>query len=315
MVSGKICPVSRAWIIVACAAWLQLAWGPAAHANGQTTHLWITEDALERLPDGDLATLLRQPDLRDPLLNGTMFPDGGYAVGDDYGEIAHWEPFQQAYLRWIRSNFEPPFDGGESAAHVAFLMGLASHGMADEVFDSLFMERSRCYDEGWQSGTTHLDTASDVLFAAAVGGVPTPEAWLPTGVLLPLFHDDLDYPVALETMEEGHERLFVALAFTEWARTDQERLDSFALEYAWSSAHLLDESVPGSPPREAAVVAGYWQDLWERLNDPSIWTEPILEFVPGDGALGHPLTANAVESRLHLTFSRGVDAASLDQVR
>jgi len=306
---------SRAIVTVAVVLAMQVSVVSWALANGQTTHLWITEHALDLLPDGDLGDLLRRSELRDPLLNGTMFPDGGYAIGDDYGELAHWEPFQQAYLRWIRSSFEPPWNQGEAASHVAFLMGLASHGMADEVFDSLFMERSRCYDSGWETGTSHLDTASDVLFAAAVGGVVAPASWLPTDVLLALFQEELGYFVGVETVEEGHERLFLALAFTEWARTDQERLDSFAVEYAWSAEHLLDEAIPGSPPRESEVVAAYWQDLWWRLHAPELWEEPVLEFVPGDGALGHPVSAEAVESRLHLTFSRGVDAMGLDQVR
>ena len=44
---------------------------------------------------------LTQPELRKMLDNGTMFPDGGYPLGDPYAEIAHWEPFQGAYLDWI----------------------------------------------------------------------------------------------------------------------------------------------------------------------------------------------------------------------
>ena len=130
------CPASLLGLFLALA--LSGAEPPAALANGQTTHIWITEAALSALPDGELKELLARPELRDPLINGAMFPDGGYAVGDDYGELAHWEPFQQSYLQWIRDTYAAPYTEGEAADHVAFFMGMASHGMADEVFDSLF---------------------------------------------------------------------------------------------------------------------------------------------------------------------------------
>ncbi|MEE2829135.1 MAG: zinc dependent phospholipase C family protein, partial [Myxococcota bacterium] len=293
---------------------LLLAFPGSAAANGQSTHVWITEQALQHLDEGELATLLRDPANRDPLLNGTMFPDGGYAVVDPYGELAHWEPFQQAYLRWIRLNFDPPWSEGEAAAHVAFFMGLASHGLADEVFDSLFMERSRIYDPGWETGESSLDTASDVLFLAEVGGIEPPDLWLPMEVVLPIFHDELGHPVEAETIERGQNLLFSALAFTEWARQDEERLKAFSGEYPWSKDNLGRLEVPGSPPREALVVALYWEDLWARLHEPETWTTPVLELVPEPDSQQQHLDAETVEARLHLTFGRGVDAASLTNI-
>ncbi len=206
-----------------------------ALANGQTTHVYITLDALERLPPGEVRDLLTRPELRDPLVNGAMFPDGGYAVGDGYGELAHWEPLQQAYLGWIRETYEPPYDVGEAAEHVAFLLGLGSHGMADEVFDAQFMELSRRYDDGWTSGVSDLDTASDVLHAAATGGVQAPQEWAPYDVLAELFATELGYDVSPETLADGQGLLFAALAYTEWARTSEERLSTFGAARAWSS--------------------------------------------------------------------------------
>ena len=62
-----------------------------ALGNGQTTHVWITRHGLEHLPDGELKQLLI--DNERQLLNGTMFPDGGYAFSPQhpYAETAHWE--------------------------------------------------------------------------------------------------------------------------------------------------------------------------------------------------------------------------------
>jgi len=285
-----------------------------ARANGQTTHVWITEQALLELDESELATFLRSPEMRDPLLNGAMFPDGGYAVNDGYGELAHWEPFQQAYLRWIRTSFSAPWDQGEAASHVAFLMGLGSHGMADEVFDSLFMERSREYDPGWDGGTSNLDTASDVLFAAELGGIAPPSPWLPLELVTSLFNDELGYPVEAETIETGHNLLFTALAYTEWARTDEERLATFREEFPWTADNLSNLDVPGSPFREARIIARYWEDLWDRLQEPEVWSAPVLEVFPAPDSYAHPTDSSLVEARLHLSFSRGVDDGSLAAV-
>ena len=117
----------------------------AALANGQTTHMWISHEALEVLPEGDLKSFLEKPEHVAALENGTMFPDGGYAVGHPYGETAHWEPFQGLYRDWILDNFDGPLDP-QAGEYVAFYLGMASHGMADQVFDALYMERSKQKD-------------------------------------------------------------------------------------------------------------------------------------------------------------------------
>src|SRR5262245_9807785 len=127
------------WIASACLIGLTFA-PDSARANGQSTHLWITHDALDHLPEGALREFLTRPELRKMLDNGTMFPDGGYPQNDPYAEIAHWEPFQGAYFDWILTEHDPPYVD-EGAENLAFLFGMASHGMADQVFDSLYGER------------------------------------------------------------------------------------------------------------------------------------------------------------------------------
>ena len=69
----------------------QLVWSCGNH-----THIGVTLHAIEHLPAGALKTLVAKPELRQMLVNGTIFPDGGYASGHDYGETAHWEPYQRA---------------------------------------------------------------------------------------------------------------------------------------------------------------------------------------------------------------------------
>lgn len=290
----------------------------AALSNGQSTHVWITLEALDRLPEGPVRELLTRPELRDIVMNGTMFPDWGYAPGGsrDHGEASHWEPFQQEYRRWIQETYAPPFTDPVAAEHVAWLFGMASHGMADEHFDSLFMERSRCYDAGWsdEEGAS-LDTASDVLFMAAVGGIPQPERWLPVEALAAVYARAMpDLPLDIESMERGHRMLHIAVGAVDVLRENQERLDTWGAAYAWSVQTLSDESVPGSPPDEAEAVVRYWLDLWERLQGTPGFDQPVLMMRPEPGSYEHSLDSSKPESRVHLAMARGVLDATLDVV-
>src|SRR5881394_2452324 len=97
-----------------------------ARANGDTAHEWITARALTLLPEGSLKQLLTRPDLHQALVNGTAYPDGGYIIKNDYGEMAHWEPFVEQYIEWVRDTYKGKLTS-DGALHVAFLMGIASH--------------------------------------------------------------------------------------------------------------------------------------------------------------------------------------------
>jgi len=152
------------------AAGLVCALAASARANGNDSHLWITKTARSQLPDGTLKRLLSDPAHERALWNGSIFPDGGYVVGNDYGEMAHWEPFVEAYVQWIRARWLPPYDG-EAARHIAFLMGVASHVLADQTYDSMFMAKARGYDAAMWSDERLLDFDSntDVMLAAETG--------------------------------------------------------------------------------------------------------------------------------------------------
>ena len=274
----------------------------AVHANGQTTHLWISERAIEHVEDSALAELLVQE--KSALRVGTMFPDGGYPMGHEYGEAAHWEPFQDAYRDWIRQQYRD-LTHPDAAPHIAFYLGLASHGMADQVFDSMYMERSRIYDAGygWADGSTSLDTAHDIVFAAQTQAQAVPDLWIPEH--FPDLFATIGVDVDMDTMRNGQERLEFAVhgvgGLSEVEATVALNVDAFP----WACSHLLDESVPGSPPFEARVVARYWQHLWAELNG----VPPVFEVIgsfPADESLGHSRTADDVEARLSLVFNRGL---------
>jgi hypothetical protein len=273
-----------------------------AHANGQTTHLWITDAAVSHVENESLQALLTtQP---HPLRAGTMFPDGGYAVDHGYGEAAHWEPFQDAYRDWIRDAF-PDLSSPQAAPHIAFYLGLASHGMADQVFDSMYMERSRIYDSehGWADQSTSLDTAQDIVFASLTGAQQVPDDWIPEH--FPALFADLGIDVGMDTLEAGQSRLELAVSGVGGLSTVDATVTINEDAFPWGCSHLLDEAVPGAPPFEAKVVARYWGHLWSELHGEPGQLEVIGAF-PSPDSLGHPTKADDIESRLSLVFSRGL---------
>ncbi len=278
-----------------------------AHSNGQTTHLWITEHALEHLPEGELKQLLTREDVSDALRTGTMFPDGGYAYQPQllYGEHAHWEPFQARYIDWIRANEPAPFTD-EGAKHVAFLMGLASHGMADQIFDSLYMERSRHWDadHGW-SGDVSFDEATDVVWAGLTGAQPVPEAWIPHDALVSLFSAH-GAPIDADSLDDAQGRLGIAVNFVGLAGQNPDAVDDYAAEYPWGSAHLDDRDVPGSPRCEGEIVALYWADVYDRVVQGQTTDQLVMATLPRDGQMGHEPRMDLVESWVSIVSKRGL---------
>jgi hypothetical protein len=284
---------------------LALAFVASLSANGDLSHLWITAEAVRLLPAGDLRALLEDPARADMLWNGALFPDGGYAVDDGYGEIAHWEPLQRRYAAWILDSYGPPPWDGEAAEHAAFFLGMASHGMADQVFDSLYMERARFEDADSDWENDSMDEATDPAFAAQVGPQDYGAYWVPEEVMVALFAE-AGHEVSADTLHDGQALVRVAAQWA-WNAGDQEDvLAGYQAQFPWATRHQLDPTVWGNPPDEAEVVALYWQVLWGALQDPGRDVGTVLRVFPTDGAQVRSRDQGDPRARVTLVFSRGL---------
>ncbi len=285
-----------------------------AFANGDNSHLWITSEAIAELPEGSLKDMLGDPELLEIVLNGSIFPDGGYVIEDGYGEMAHWEPFIEAYRAWIANHFDKPYTDGEAARHVAFLLGIAAHDMADWVFDSQFMEMARVYDsEGWADGLIDgFDTATDVLLVADTGVALQPESWVPADELSQLYVDAFGYEVDAATLWTGQDMLHrIVLSYPrETGLNEPDKVQDYREQYPWAAANHLDPLVPGSPPTEALVVTAYWQSMWFRLHGEA-GPDLVVATTPGNGAHGHPTDHTLVESQVVVVFGNGMDESTI----
>lgn len=292
-------------------SWIVGAWllSSQALANGQSTHVWITEHAVTHLPEGELRALVEDPAYTRALINGTMYPDGGYAIGDDFGEIAHWEPLHNAYRDWIRDNYAAPWTD-EASRHVAFLLGMASHGIADQTFDALFMERSKQEDAegGWKE---NFDLATDVVMMARVGARSVPEHWVPARTLVDIFNEGWGHPITKADMEDAQELLRFAITSVGLFSEDPDTVANYEAAFPWAAVHIDDPDEPGSPPCEGELLALYWQSVWDRLHGELGAPPEVLATFPADGAYGHPVAAELVQTRISLVFSEALHQDSL----
>jgi hypothetical protein len=277
-----------------------------ASANGQSSHLWISEQAIQRLPDGSLKELLSDAQFEPQWRNGTMFPDGGYAVDDIYGEMAHWEPFQRAYLAWIQESYTPPWTP-EAKEHIAFLMGLASHGLADQSYDAMYFRRAYVYDatSTWEES---FDTATDVAFVAETHIQPTVDVWVPS-IVYDIYQQQ-GHTVTPSVVEQGQSRLNLAVYWVGTTASQPDLVDDYQAQYPWGTTHQLDSSVAGNPSMEADIVVEYWQSIWRELNDGM--DDPLLLFThPLDKSVGHPTNHEDIESSISMGLSVGINVDAL----
>lgn len=146
----------------------------SAQAAGMVVHALMADYGRQHLPTAHpLKRILDQH--RPALLAGAVYPDGGYATGAlfpgdrDVAENAHWEYFVNPLMQLLHergcatdvgADVPVPLIGGtidflvdlqqaevpladirrsdSCGSLVAFAMGIAAHGMGDEVWDALF---------------------------------------------------------------------------------------------------------------------------------------------------------------------------------
>lgn len=286
-----------------------------ASACGQSTHVHIGIHTVSHLPEGsDLRAILEDPARFDWLVNGAMFPDGGYSplTQDDYGEIAHWEPFQHVYMQWIGETYAADLCSDEALDHVTLALGMMAHGMADQVYDSLYLERSLLIEPDKWAGPESVDKATDVAFTAEVGPQPIPEDVLPYDTLSSIF-DRYGHTVSGQTIAAGQASLRLAVSATSSLGQDPEAVQRNIDYFPWATQHLVDERFPGAPTCIGEVVAPYWQAQWDRLHgrfdDTTQW---VVWTWPEAGATGHETDHRSIDSQVALVFGKTVTVADVD---
>jgi hypothetical protein len=287
---------------------LCLAPATPAHANGAYSHVHMSQIAADGLPPGELQTLLASPENRAALEAGSMFPDSGYAVSDEYGEIAHWEPFLSAFIERLRTVHGGDFSSPEAQRQVAFLLGVASHGLADQTYDTTLLARAFEVD-GPENGELPVDQFADYFIVIDQDVVFTVTPWAPYGEIVPAVAA-VGHTVSEATLTNGVGRMAAVLEIQGNLRIAQNLYWDAWAQYPFLGTHIYEPRAVGSLPHVAGLIAEYWQVLLDRLHArDDVDTQLVIRTRPADGELNWPVDLGASEawSRPALWFGYAID--------
>lgn len=304
---------SRFLVVLSVALTSVAALPQSARANGNYSHLWAALDALNYLPEGDLKDLLTKPELKLMLQNGSNFPDGGYAVGDGYGEISHWEPLHLAYLEWIRATYQPPWSQ-EAQEHIAFLMGMVAHGMSDQLYDGMFLERHKFFDPYiGDVPMLGLDGATDSCFAAIRGPVEVPKFWVPAAVMAPLYMQTDGHQVTPKTIETGQKLVPAAIMISNDAGNHPDKIAEYTQFYPYACQQQDNIDIPGTIPTHGATIARFWAVMWGRLHGEDPWDHALVgTYFTGSEPYNQTLDSANPDSWVGFAMPFGLDPATVN---
>lgn len=236
-------------------------------AHGLHGHVHVTGWAIENLPPGELKEMFADPDVFRAALSGAMFPDTGYATDEpgsrDYAEAAHWEPFIERFIERVRATHGPAYETKEEKMLVAFLLGCASHGLQDELFDSTFLHEAEERDGRGQEVT---DPATDGFLILDGYFRHLPGSYFPVDEVVPLYANV--NPVINSTLISYHINL-VRNAYVNdsiGARAAMNNGRRYRRYIPWTSDNYLRMETPGSLAAEVEPTLRHMLALWERLH-------------------------------------------------
>ena len=264
-------------------------------AHGINGHLNVTEWATL---DGELPEEWQEGPCRNAMIFGSCFPDTGYGIGHPYGEIMHWPPFLQALIDTISTD---PL--GYSLETRCFVIGLAAHGLQDEIFDTFFLPQVDHYD---QVGQETVDVGLEAILVADQVAQASPSVFVPHGLLIETLSAEFDTMVSVAELDEAARR--VKIAVIDYFGALAKSQEAGAREsMPWASTHYLDETVVGSLLSEIEPTRRYLRGVEARLRGGSASSDILTSF---GGRIIYPSGINGAK-RLGIVLARGVRVGSL----
>lgn len=277
-----------------------------AHATGMQGHVYMAQCAAEQVQDPRLRAIFdAQP---THLANGGFFPDSGYTAKDhDQGEIPHWEGYVQAYIESIRETYGPQYDSPEAQQHIAFLMGMAAHGITDSTYDAIFGDRAAQVEP---TDINSLDMANEIFLVHDLPRYYIPEIVIDTNTHSDVFTKRLLHPVTPEAISDAMSTGRSGIAVV--ANLLYVGADEWGGKYPWARKHLLDPRVPGAYPFGAHVVMGYYRELLRRLDNKPSADQIVIGTYPDAAYPLATLDSTRPDGKIHFFFGEGLDRTSVD---
>jgi|SRR5579885_4552 hypothetical protein len=237
-----------------------------SYAGGGTTHMFIAQEAIAKLPDAKLRNLLI--DNLDAYLVGAYYPDSGYVNGNTYGEDSHWDPFIFTFADYLKEKYTDP--ATQNPKLVAFLFGCAAHRMSDEIIHWTFYTASSKQDFSgdWDKAHTYGDPGIDLLLKMEKSSSLNRPAtwWVPLSDLLQVYHRMGKDQYTAKEIEWGNSVIF-------FAGYGEDLIYIPAYPYLrwkmpWTANHYYDWP-EGGIAMDVQKVAEYQANLWNRLTNQS----------------------------------------------
>ncbi len=277
----------------------------AANAHGINGHVWVTNQAVEYLTDCELINFFSEKEVHNAVQIASAFPDSGYAAKHRYGETAHWEPFTETYIQYLRAKGDDFLSTSEGKKQMAFLMGLSSHGMEDEIFDSIFLLKAAEADTYKGDTQEILDPATDFMLVSDGHTKLCPDVYFPGSDLVSVLTSPaIGVPVAQENIERG---MFIVKTLVINLTKTKIRLDTYYRDkLPWARDHYFNADTPGSIAFEPFVVTHYLRALWNRLHGKFLEEDILIYSVPAPGQRLLSVNHKSVDSWITLFFGYGI---------
>ena len=293
--------------LVIIPAFLILSSGGAKAAGG-TLHIFMSELAIEKVRDPDLARLLENK--RDVVLWASWYPDSGYAGDNQYGEYSHWTEFLDGYADYIKK--ETPPGHAEFEFLAAHLLGASAHSMQDQVFDKLFLEKTMEVDG---TGQETLDRGLDMV---CMHDYQRHKLALPAKVLVkktrytPVRHLGRVYRRLGKKYDHIRGQIsrgqrLLALALTGEKLIHGIEHNSVRRLSPWATQNYY--SAPGGIEHNAEITAAYWEALWNKLHGGM--RDFVIATFPRDGEHVLSTDHNSVDSNVFVFLNRRYDGETI----
>lgn len=236
------------------------AHGINGHIN--VTH-WMTADE-------DTHRTWREPGCRNAMVFGSSFPDTGYGVNHEYGELTHWAPFLDGLIAHLRRRSS---SGGDRLVH-CFTVGLAVHGLQDEMFDTFFLEQVATNDH---VGQEIVDPGLDAIMVVDGVAQVKPEIFVPEADIISVLKDDFGVEVTPALIGEASRRVKLAV-IDHFGPIAQGYADEHRASLGWAIEHYLSENVVGSLASEIQPTGAYAAAVWDRLRGQPYTADIVSSF-------------------------------------
>lgn len=257
-----------------------------SYSGGGMTHMYIAQQAIKEISDPHLRYLLLTN--LDAYLVGAYYPDSGYIKGLKYGEISHWDPFVNAFSQYLQKEYTDPVI--QNPKLVAFLFGIASHRVSDEVIHWIFYKELAAKDfrNNQEEANNYGDVSIDLLLAVDKNQWENyPKNWW-----VPINHLEKIYR-NMGVSVAGYEIIY-GTSVLKYAGYLEKMIAEPAypflkLRTPWLSHHYLNWPI-GGIQADSIQVAQYQNKLWQQLNNKKLLLPAKINTVREANHLHHSLT-------------------------